>query len=144
MNTNSVPRRLPILEDFISEKLATIGQNQKAVNYIYHTLIKIFRIKKDLALLRTLIEQLEYDVGSGDFSQDQDAFSKIVKIIGRSSKDVYDMLVTTMFASSLFEAKPVKVKRKWTDNYPQVNINPEAILRNKIVEFIKLKIKQKL
>lgn len=30
----------------------------------------------------------------------------------------------------------VKIKRRWTESYPAVFINPEAVLRNKIVKFI--------
>lgn len=30
----------------------------------------------------------------------------------------------------------VTIKRKWTDAYPEININPDAILRNRIVNFI--------
>lgn len=65
-------------------------------------------------------------------------------IIEKVIKEEKQIEIIDLSEQGIFESPLVKIKRKWTDDYPAVHINPDAVIRNKIVEFIGSKDNQRV
>ena len=127
--------------DILTEE--KIGTDNKVIDIIISVLEKetgkigkpklIDQLQK--VKIRKWLKEVEFNK-DGNVDWKQVNVGKIADNLGRKkTADVATWISNGILASPLMEAVK-KIKRKHTEEHPAVYINPEAKMRNKIVEFI--------
>lgn len=112
-----------------------IGSDKNSVDTVYNGLISKFG-KQDTVkdTIKAVISRIEID-DDGSIDRKQKDLSILAKMFGdkntvNMANDIKDLL------SGNIDEAITKIKRRHTEEYPAVHINPDAKMRNKIVEFI--------
>lgn len=123
----------------ISEKLQ-LAQNNKISS------VKVSRelamcMAHDLSLKRYSIDELsdmvrkiQYEL-DGTVSHDQRTVVELSKLMGVSPTRVSESMTAQLRSTKVFESM-IRVKRKHTDDHPEVMVSDSAVMRNKIIKFI--------
>jgi hypothetical protein len=114
-----------------------IGTDKEILNTIYKELDKKYPNLRSINIdtVKSVISRIEYDE-DGDVKYKQGDITTLAGMLGNKNVvNVANDMSDIVLSSSLMEGVR-RIKRRHTENHPAVDINPEAKMRNKIVEFI--------
>lgn len=111
-----------------------IGNNKEVLKDVFLLIMDVSKAKLNDKAIKDALQNVEYDEDA-EVDKNQKPIKDIAKAAKLDDRKVADTISMGLMSSSLFE-KLDKVKRRWTDQYPAVFINPGAALRNKIVTFV--------
>lgn len=112
-----------------------IGSDSGTIDTILSVLAKEAGTINNDKPIRRWLEEIEFNE-DGTVDYKQDGIKKIADWLGnKNAANTANWIADGIKSSSLMEAV-TKIKRRHTEDHPAIYINPEAKMRNKIVEFI--------